>query len=279
MIDTHAHIHDSAFDTDRDSVVRNALEARVLKMITVGTSVAESVDALATSRKYTSVFATVAVHPHEYSKLPHVETMKKWIREIERLADDPRVVAIGECGLDYHTFGGVPISEAQKEAQKSGFRDHLELARRAGKPIVVHARESYGDVLEMIRVYTTMIPMIILHCYQGNRNMTHRFLDLDERVVFSFAGSVTYPVRKSFSGTENDIRESIKIIPFSRILTETDCPYLAPQAYRATRNEPAYVAEIGKKIADVKNVSFEEIERITEENAIRCFSGLREDVF
>jgi TatD DNase family protein len=275
MIDTHAHIHDSQFDGDRDEVIRRAFASGVKRIITVGTSVSESVDALAVAKKYEHVFAMVAIHPHEFNRkglgMKNKESGREMMREIEILARDEKVVAIGECGLDYHVFDGVPVTEEQKEVQKSGFREHLELAVRIEKPIVIHARESYGDVLEMLREYVTMLPAVILHCYQGDLDMTRKFLDLDERITFSFAGNITYPVKKALMGTKDDICESIKIISLDRILTETDCPYLAPQKFRGTRNEPAYVAEVARKIADVKGVSLEEVGRVTGENAKRCF--------
>ncbi len=274
MIDTHAHIHDPQFDADRKATLQRAWDAGVEKLITVGTSVSESRDALACAQRYDSIFVAVAIHPHEYSKFPSVGTMQEWMGEIGKLSNDPKVVAIGECGLDYHAFGGVAVTEEQKEIQKSGFREHLELARRVGKPIVIHARESYGDVLEIIRDSVATIPAVILHCYQGDLDMTWKFLDLDERIAFSFAGNITYPVKKSFAGTKGDIQESIRVIPLDRILTETDCPYLTPQTFRGTRNEPSYVAEVVRKIAELKNVSFEEVERVTEGNAKRCFPGM-----
>lgn len=274
MIDTHAHIHDEMFDTDREEMLHRAFGGGVKRIITIGTSVSESEDALAMAKKYENVFATVAVHPEEYSKLPDEETRNSWMKRLGRLAMDSKVVAIGECGLDYHAFNNVSVTEEQKENQKIGFRDHLELAQKVGKPVVIHARESYGDVLEMIRDSAAVLPAVILHCYQGDIEATQKFLNLGEKIFFSFAGNITYPVKKILLGTNDDICESIKIIPIDQILTETDCPYLAPQAYRGSRNESVYVAEVARKIAEVKGISIEEIERVTEENSKRSFPGV-----
>ncbi|MGB2791081.1 MAG: TatD family hydrolase [Candidatus Moraniibacteriota bacterium] len=271
MIDTHAHIHDEMFDVDREEMLLRAFGGGVKRIITIGTSISESEDALAAAKKYDNIFATVAVHPEKYSKLPDKETRNLWMKCLGKLAMDSKVVAIGECGLDYHAFNTVAVTEEQKESQKIGFRDHLELAKRIGKPVVIHARESYRDVLEIAREYVGDIPFVVLHCYQGDTEVTEEFLNLDERVLFSFAGNITYPVKKSLVGTKGDILESIRLIPIERMLTETDCPYLAPQAYRGTRNEPAYVMEVARKIAEVKKVSFKEVERATEENTNRCF--------
>ncbi len=275
MIDTHAHIHEAVFDDDRDEAIRRANALGVNGILTVGTSVSESIDAVAAAERYEGMlFAAVAVHPHEYSKLPEYEVRREWIRKLEELATRPKVVAIGECGLDYHSFNEVSISEKQRKTQQEGFRDHLELAKRIGKPIVIHARDSYEDVLDIVRGYIKNISFVILHCYQGDAGVTKKFLDLDERVLFSFAGNITYPVKKSLVGTKDDICESIKMIPIERMLTETDCPYLAPQKYRGTRNEPAYVVEVARKISEVKSISFEDVGRATEENTKRCFSAM-----
>ena len=271
MIDTHAHIHDGQFGPDREAMICRARAVGVLRIITIGTDIAESRSAVALAEHHEHVFATVAVHPEEYSKLPNEEKRREWKNEIARLAERSKVVAIGECGLDYHAFGGVPVTEEQKEIQKSGFRDHLDIAKRVGRPVVIHARESYGDVLDMVRERIHDIPFFVLHCYQGDVEATKAFLDLSDRIFFSFAGNITYPVKKALVGTKDDIRESIKIIPIERMLTETDCPYLAPQAFRGTRNEPAYVAEVVRKLAEVKGISFEETVRATEGNANRCF--------
>ena len=278
MIDTHAHISDKQFDSDREAVIRRAREAGVLRMITIGTDIVESRSAVALAEQYEHIFATVAIHPEEYSTLPNEEMRKRWKDEIAQLAGHSRVVAIGECGLDYHSFGGVPVTEEQKEIQKSGFRDHLDIATHVGKPVVIHARESYGDISRMVRECIDDIPFFILHCYQGGAEATKTFLELSDRVFFSFAGNITYPVKKVLVGTRDDIRESITLIPIERILTETDCPYLAPQAFRGTRNEPAYVTEVVRKISEVKNISCEDVERMTEENANRCFLFFRRSI-
>ena len=271
MIDSHAHIHDKQFDVDRDEVVRRALEVGVSRMITIGTDITESRSAVALAEHYEYIFATVAIHPEEYSKMPDEETREGWKDEIARLAERSKVVAIGECGLDYHAFGGVPVTEEQKEIQKSGFRDHLDIATHVGKPVVIHVRESYGDVFEIVRERIGDIPFFVLHCYQGDTEETKKFLTLSDRIFFSFAGNITYPVKKVLVGTKDDIRESIAIIPIERILTETDCPYLAPQTFRGTRNEPAYVAEVVRKLSEVKGISFDKVDQSLGENVRKCF--------
>lgn len=275
MIDDHAHIHDPQFDADREAVVQRALGARVSKIITVGTSVVESLAAVEAAKKYENVFATVAIHPHEYNEKFKIQNSKfdgmiQELREII-LENRDRIVAVGECGLDFFG-GGKGVSDEDKKMQREGFLAQIELAREFELPIVVHCRDAYEEVLEILRIKSYQLKACILHCYMGDREVTEKFLEIPN-VVFSFAGNITYPVKKLLMGTKDDIHESLKCIPLSRMLTETDCPYLAPQKYRGTRNEPAYVKEVVRAIADIKKTSSEEVERVTEENANRCFFG------
>lgn len=312
MIDAHAHIHDAKFDIDREEMIARAREAGVRHIVTIGTSVEDSRRAIDLARRFPDMLrASVAVHPHEYSKLPSEEIRREWMEELEVLAREDIVAAIGECGLDYHAFGGEEVSSEQRSVQREGFLEHIRLAERIGKPLVIHARESYEDVLEALKdtdngqwktdnVSLTMeqegrirqnlfplqgrgIPFIILHCYQGDAEVTQRFLELSDemagkknsrinsRILFSFAGNVTYPVKKAIRGTKDDIEEVVRRIPIDRILVETDCPYLAPQSRRNERNEPAFVEETAQKIAEIQGVSMEEVERGVEENFKNVF--------
>lgn len=271
MIDTHAHIHDRAFDTDRDSVLDRAKSVGVSGIITIGTSIEESQRAISLANQYPGyVFAGVAVHPHEYSKLPDLYTRTLWKNILRELLENPCVVAIGECGLDFHDFGS-GVSEEQKQTQKEGFLDHVQLAIDTQKPLVIHCREAYEDVLEILGKYHTKLSSIILHCYQGDEEVTKKFLDMDE-VYISFAGNVTYPIKKILEGTKNDMREIARAVPLERLLVETDCPYLSPQAFRGKRNEPGYVASTLGFLAELYNVSKKELGQKTEQTSRRIFS-------
>lgn len=284
MIDDHAHIHDPQFDADREAVLRRALGAGVSKIITVGTSVVESLAAVEVAKKYENVFATVAIHPNEFNKQrtrnkeQKAGSKESEISELREIivGNRERIVAVGECGLDFFG-GGNGVSDEEKSMQTEGFLAQIELARECDLPVVIHCRDAYEEALEILRMRSHQLESCVLHCYGGDREMTEKFLEIPN-LLFSFGGNITYPVRKSLVGTKDDIHESLKIIPLSRILTETDCPYLAPQKYRGTRNEPAYVIEVARKIAEVKHVSFEEVDRTTEENAYRCFFGLSRNV-
>lgn len=295
MIDAHAHIYDAVFDIDRSEILRRAFDAGVKKILTIGTSVAESRDAVLLAKTDERIFATVAIHPNEFNE--QGAKSKEQVRQLVKMSKEQkagstemeiselreiiagnreRVAAVGECGLDFFG-GGKGVSDKDKKMQTEGFLAHIELAREFDLPIVIHCRDAYGEMLEILRAKSHQLKANILHCYGGDREMTEKFLEIPN-LLFSFAGNSTYPTKKSLMGTKDDICESLKIIPLSRILTETDCPYLAPQKYRGTRNEPAYVVEIVRKISEIKEVSFEEVGRVTEENAYLCFPRLRENI-
>ena len=292
MIDAHAHIHDTAFDIDRNEMLRRAFYIGVHKILAIGTSFAESRDAVSLAKTDDRIFATVAIHPHEFneqgarnkeqvrqlakkSKEQKAGSKEVEISELREIiaGNRERVVAVGECGLDFFG-GGKGVSDEDKKMQTEGFLAHIELAREYELPVIVHCRDAYEEVLEILRIKSSQLKACILHCYMGDQAVTEKFLEIPN-IVFSFAGNITYPVRKLLVGTKDDIRESLKCIPLSRMLTETDCPSLAPQKYRGTRNEPAYVEEVVRAIVDIKKTSLEEVERVTEENANQGFFGGR----
>lgn len=273
MIDSHAHIHDPQFDTDREDVLKRAREAGVTQILTIGTSVIESQQALELSKQYPDILrATASVHPHEYSKLPDEATRLDWKKNISQLAEDDFVVGIGECGLDYHTFGSLPVTEEQKNSQRLGFLDHIDIAIARQKPLIVHARESYEDVYEILKDRIDRFSFVILHCYQGDTEVTKKFLELSSKILFSFAGNVTYPVKKKLLGSKDDIRETLKKIPVERMLIETDCPYLAPQTYRGKRNESSFIGGTAQFLAQEKGLEYEEYSFLTAENTRKVFS-------
>lgn len=271
LIDTHAHIHDEQFKGEVNAVLCRARTAGVSRIITVGTNVEESRVAVSFASVYEHVYATVAVHPEKYSELPDELTRRRWMESISSLAKDEKTVGIGECGLDYHVLQNIVVPEEQKQCQRQGFSDHIELARQVHKPLIVHARDSYNDVLAILSENTVDIPLIVLHCYQGDTDVTDRFLTLSDRIFFSFAGNSTYPPKKIDRNTKDDVRNVIRMIPLDRLLSETDCPYLAPQKFRGQRNEPAYVEEVVLAIAEFRGVSPESVERAIEYTARRIF--------
>lgn len=278
MIDAHAHVHDEQFDVDRDEVMHRAFGSGVSHIILVGTDEISNKKAVSLAEKYENVFALVAFHPYEYNALPGDDARDSWIRGLKDLSNHPKVVGIGECGLDYHSHTGKPITNEQKKAQKDGFLVHLELAQIKQIPLVIHTRSSsrtvddaYRDILDILaQRLNGMDQKIILHGYQGSTQITEEFLKLSY-VYFSFAGNITYPIKKALRDTQYDIQKVVKMVPIERILTETDSPYLAPQPVRGSRNEPVNVRYVAEEIARIKGLGLTEVSDNTTELFMKTF--------
>ena len=205
------------------------------------------------------------------------EQLIKDIDELRALAQkNPKIIAIGECGLDYFSHTDEPITDEQKAWQKEGFGAQIGLAHELLLPVIIHCRNAYEDVFEILRqaqndnARTSCDTVYILHCYMGDTEVTQKFLALPN-VFFSFTGNITYSVKKALEGTKDDIRETVKMIPIERLLMETDCPFLAPMPHRGKRNEPRFVAEVGKKIAQIHECSVSDITETMERNLDRIF--------
>lgn len=280
MLDIHTHLYWKSYDADRDEVVRRARETGVKEMLVIGCTVDESRQAVETAEKYEDVFASVGVHPHEFNERLTMDRQQLVgeIDELRKLAKNEKVIAIGECGLDYYSHDkSKTISEEQKAFQKEGFLLQIELASELQLPMIVHCRPStaggdaYEDMFDILKSKILNLKSVVLHCYMGDTEVTKKFLSLPN-VYFSFTGNITYPTKKSLLGTKDDLMETVKMIPLERIFTETDCPFLTPQSKRGERNEPAYVTEILSCIARLHNVESREIEDITEANYKKVFS-------
>ncbi|MEK7115167.1 MAG: TatD family hydrolase [Patescibacteria group bacterium] len=270
VFDSHTHIHFPAFDKDRDEVIKKAQVAGV-KMITVGTNLETSKEAIEIAEKYPDdIWATVGFHPSHVSKEGWYfdkNEMKKPVREefhidsFRKLAEHSKVVAIGECGLDYFRIKNQDLRI--KEDQKKVFIEQINLARELQKPLMIHCRPSkgaddaYEDLPLLIKDFN--LPKVI-HFYVGSIHTTKKLLEFG--CSFTFGGVITF-VR--------DYDEVIKFLPMENILLETDAPYVAPEPHRGQRNEPAYVIEVAKKIAELKNVSVEEVINKTTQNTKRIF--------
>lgn len=303
MIDIHAHLQFPDFDADRDEVISRAREAGVEKMIVVGTDLESSRAAVELAEKHEFLFTSVGVHPHECKeqRAGSREQEPQRVAALRELAKHPKVVAIGECGLDYfvrahqgttnneqRTVGNEQgatnneqgtggeeqrtISDEQKHIQREGFLAQIGIAREAGLPMIIHTRPSagamdaYEDVYSVLQSESVNLKSeifsdskFVLHCYQGDTEITKKFLTLPN-VFFSFAGNVTYPVKKALVSSKNDILEAVKLVPLEKLFVETDCPYLTPQEHRGTRNEPAYVLLTAAKVAEAKGVRIDELE-------------------
>ena len=237
LFDTHAHLHFPEFDADRDEMLARARAGGVRRMLTIGTEPATSRAAVALAAREADVWATVGIHPHDAA-----EADAAAVDEIERLAAEPRVVAIGEIGLDYFR------NLSPREDQRRVFRALLGIARRAGKPVVVHCREAHEDVLAILAEERVDDVRGIMHCFSGDVAIARRCLDLG--LVISLAGPVTYPNARA-------LPEVARFVPADRLVVETDCPFLPPQSYRGKRNEPAYLAITAARVAELRGEPIE----------------------
>ncbi len=261
MIDIHAHLFWESYDIDRDAVVARAREAGIEQMICVGTSPEDNPKALAVAEKYDDMYASVGLHPHIFNNGEGSDQDFEFLREF---ALHLKVVAIGECGLDYYVRNGQPaVSSQQKTAQKEGFSKQMKIAEEFGLSLIIHTRPSFGtadayeDLLHLLKDKSPQ-SKTVLHCYQGDTEVTKKFLEL-ENIYFSFAGTITYPIKKIVAGTQNDSAETVKLVPLERLFVETDCPFLAPELHRGKRNEPAFVVATADRICELKNIGQEEL--------------------
>ncbi len=273
MHDIHTHLYWESYDADRGAVLARAKEADVTKMLVVGTSIVENEAALKLAAAEPNIWASVGIHPNNFRESVVAEN---WAETLRTQAGNQKVVAIGECGLDYSESHG-SITEEQQENQKTGFITQLELAAEKQLPVIVHCRatnvvsdDAYWDLLKIVKVYSEKLPAVILHCYMGSVSVTKEFLGI-QNIYFSFTGNITYPIKKELVGGNFDLTETVKLVPLERIFTETDCPFLAPQEHRGKRNEPAFVVAVAEKIAELHQVNLLEVSSATEINSQKVF--------
>ena len=250
MIDTHAHLHFTQYDSDRHKVIEECNQ-KLDGVITVGCNLEDSKKAVSLATSNYRIYATVGVHPHDA-----VNYDKSVKEELRKLLQNEKVVAIGEAGLDFYR------NISPKGKQEEIFRLQIELARELKKPIVIHTREASVEMSQFIRTEMEGVKGII-HCFNGDRELLETALE--HGFFISYAGPVTYPKNET-------LRETLKDVPSSRILIETDAPYLSPQKKRGKRNHPVYVAYTLKTIAEYLGLNFSDIDRITTVNAKRAFN-------
>lgn len=252
LFDTHCHLDEPAFDADRDAVIERARRAGVVAMLTIGTTAASSVKAIALAKSHRDVFAAVGIQPNYVAE----EQPGDW-EKIVALAADERVVAVGETGLDRY-WDYTPF-----EAQIEAFDRHLDLARSTGKPFIVHCRQAEADVVSQLRNAAAAGQLRgVMHSFAGDVVTAEACVELGLHI--SFAGMVTFK--------RNDaLREVAKRVPLERLLIETDAPYLAPMPHRGKRNEPAYVAQTAAVLAETRGLTIMEFSEFTARNAEELF--------
>lgn len=250
LIDVHAHYDDKQYNDDREEIINKAKKSGVDIIINSGSNIKSSQRSSELSQKYDFIYATVGVHPHDTERTP-----ENTIDILNGLLENPKIVAIGEIGLDYFR------DFSQKESQKYWFKKQMDFIADVKYPVVIHSRDAHGDCLEMVKRYKDKVKGIF-HCYAGSVEMAQELIKLG--YMFSFGGVVTFTNAKS-------CHEVIRNIPIEYILLETDCPYLAPHPHRGERNDSSYMHLIARRIAELKNISIDEVAQKTSENAKRCF--------
>jgi TatD DNase family protein len=255
LIDTHCHLDFPDFEAERDEIVARAHAAGVKQMITISTRVRKFPTILAIAESYPSVFCSVGTHPHNAD-----EELDIPVSELITLSRHPRVVAIGEAGLDYY------YDNAPRDAQATGLRNHIAAARETGLPLVIHSRSADEDMAAILTEETGKGAFpFLLHCFSSGPELARVGVELGGYV--SFSGILTFP-------KSEELREIAKTVPPERMLVETDAPYLAPKPFRGKRNEPAYVAHTAAVLAETLGITVDEVARITTENAFRIFSKM-----
>jgi TatD DNase family protein len=250
LFDTHAHLHFPEFAGDLDAVLERARAAGVRRILTIGTDVESSHAAVALAERLPDVWAAVGVHPHDAG-----EVDAAGLEEIRRLTAGPRVVAVGEIGLDYFR------DLSPRPVQADVFRRLLGLAREVGKPVLVHCRDAHADVLRILEEEDTPRGGI-MHCFSGDVEIARRCLDLG--LAISLAGPVTYPNARALPAVA-------RFVPADRLVIETDCPFLPPQGYRGKRNEPAYLALTAARVAELRGEPLPELAARLTANACALF--------
>ncbi|OGW81506.1 MAG: hypothetical protein A2Z83_06200 [Omnitrophica bacterium GWA2_52_8] len=250
LVDTHVHLHFDAFDADRDEVMERAVRAGVGYFIEVGTDVTHSRQALEYARRFKNVYATAGIHPHEAGTASAAD-----LKAIEDLLKDPKVVALGEIGLDFFR------DHSSVESQERVFELLLDIYERSGKPLVIHCRDAFDRLHEMLAARKKNYRGV-MHCFSGDAAVMQRFVALGFHI--SFAGPLTYK--------KNDgLREACRTCPKDRLLLETDAPYLPPQTMRGKRNESAYMVETAETAAKLHGVDLPELAAMIYRNANQLF--------
>jgi len=250
MIDSHCHLDFKDYNSDRAGIIENALDAGVHTMVNIGADLQTSINSVKLAKEHDCIYATAGVHPHD---------AKTYDGEVEeqllRLLEHKKTVAVGEIGLDFYR------DLSPRPVQKKIFRRQLEIAIEKKLPVVIHTRESFRDTVEIVREYAGKLTGGIFHCFPGTLKDAHEVIDLGFHI--SVGGVITFP-RATMAAVAAEA-------PLERILLETDSPYLTPVPYRGKTNQPAYVKYVRDKLADLRGVSVEEVEKITDRNSRKVY--------
>lgn len=261
VFDTHAHLDMPEFDSDREQVIQRAFENGVQFINTIGIDLEASRKAIELAEKHPGIFASVGFHPQEANKV-----IKEDVERLAKMAGNPRVVAIGEMGLDFFRH------RASEENQRQALQWQLELAKTIGKPIIIHCRQAQEEMLSILRSWATNFilspgkPRGVIHCFNGDLATAEQYMDMG--FFIAIGAYIGYP-------SSAILRDTVQGIPMGKLVVETDCPFLPPQKFRGQRNEPAYTLITLGVLSEIKQVSLEEMAEQTTANARRLFNLLR----
>jgi len=253
LIDSHCHLDFPEFAADRAAVIARAQAAGVKLMVTISTKLTEIKSIIEIAEAHENIVCSVGIHPHEAGRQPATNAS-----QLAELATHPKVVAIGETGLDYF------YENSPRDAQKRNFQCHIEAARETGLPLIVHARDADTDIADMLEAEMAKGAYSgLIHCFTAGAELAQRALDMG--FYISISGIATFK-------NAADLRAVIKTIPLDRLLVETDAPFLAPVPYRGKRNEPSFVVHTAAQLAEIKDISLNELAQVTSRNFLRLFS-------
>jgi TatD DNase family protein len=266
MIDVHCHMQFHKFEDDYDVVIKDAFASGITKIINAGTSIESSQKGVGLADNYEDLYAIVGVHPHHSDKLGG-----GWLKELEKLTSHPKVLGIGEIGLDYYSYKSNGIVDPKM--QRVAFEEQIELAYKTGLPLQIHNRHAGKDVIEILQYYKNSLLSVpgMFHCFAGDLDFLKAALQMG--FYIGFDGNTTY--KGLAPGETVELKDLASYTPLDRIVVETDSPYLTPIPYRGQRNEPKYAIITAKFIAELKHIPYEQLVEQTDKNVYTIFSKLK----
>ncbi|MBO5617474.1 MAG: TatD family hydrolase [Pseudobutyrivibrio sp.] len=255
IFETHAHYDDEKFDADRVELLSHLLrENNIGKIVNVGATFKGCKESIALAEKYDDVYAAIGIHPEEIDEIN--DDVIEWLRQN---SSNPKVVAIGEIGLDYYWVK----EEEQREKQRLWFNKQMDLAKELNLPVIIHSRDAAEDTLNTIRLYNNSHVKGIVHCYSYSKELAMEYVKMGWYI--GVGGVVTFKNAKK-------LVETVEAIPLESIVLETDCPYMAPVPHRGERNSSIFLSHVAEKIAEIKNISVDEVEKVTYQNALNIYN-------
>ncbi|NMB42408.1 MAG: TatD family hydrolase [Firmicutes bacterium] len=252
MVDSHAHLDLRNFNRDRKKVIQRAMDRGLKLIINIGIDLFTSQRSISLAEKYPLIYTSVGIHPHNAAKVP-----PDYLQKLEEMTHHPKVVALGEMGLDFYR------DRSPRPVQREVFRQQLRLAKKVNKPIIIHDRDAHKEIVKILEEEGLPDSKGVIHCFSGDLDLAKKCLEMG--FYISIAGPVTY-------AKNHKLREVAAAVPLKRLLIETDAPFLPPVPLRGKRNEPAYVTYVAEKVAALKYISTEDLGRICLENTQRLFS-------